>query len=140
MRHGYQMVLGAAALAGTLVAWTGSAAVAAPLTRSSPDAGAGLPVHKAQGIYFGFSIGHPRRHYGYYDHHRYYRPYTVRRYYYGPPSTYTYYTRPYVVRRAAPYYDADAVARCASRFKSFNVHTGTYITYGGKERLCPYLR
>lgn len=83
---------------------------------------------------------HRRHHYGYRPF-RPYRPYVG--FYYGyrplpPPVTY-YETRPYVVRRGAAWLPDD-VARCASRFRSFNVRTGTYITYEGVERLCPYLR
>jgi BA14K-like protein len=29
--------------------------------------------------------------------------------------------------------------RCAATFRSFNPNTGTYVTYGGEERVCPYL-
>lgn len=29
--------------------------------------------------------------------------------------------------------------RCAATFRSFNPSTGTYVTYGGEERVCPYL-
>lgn len=69
----------------------------------------------------------------------YYRPY-YRPYYYAPPPPppVTYYeSRPYVVRPAG---DPDAVARCAARFRSFDYRTGTYTTYEGETRLCPYLR
>lgn len=34
----------------------------------------------------------------------------------------------------------DAMHRCAERFRSFSWERGTYVTYGGEERLCPYLR
>jgi hypothetical protein len=34
----------------------------------------------------------------------------------------------------------DAYALCAQQFRSFNPSTGTYTTYGGETRLCPYLR
>jgi hypothetical protein len=33
-----------------------------------------------------------------------------------------------------------AYALCAERFRSFNPATGTYTTYGGETRVCPYLR
>lgn len=33
-----------------------------------------------------------------------------------------------------------AYALCAERFRSFNSATGTYTTYGGETRVCPYLR
>jgi hypothetical protein len=31
------------------------------------------------------------------------------------------------------------MARCSARFRSFNTETGTYVTYGGEVRICPYL-
>lgn len=34
----------------------------------------------------------------------------------------------------------DRFARCEAEFQSFDPETGTYITYSGEERLCPYLR
>lgn len=119
------------------LAFAASDAAALPAAPLHP-AGATV-VEKAQvGIYLGY--GRPYRPYygGYYG--PYYRPYGG--YYYAPPPPppVTYYdTRPYVAR-PAPGYDPDAVARCASRFRSFNVRTGTYVTYEGEERLCPYLR
>ena len=33
----------------------------------------------------------------------------------------------------------DDMRRCAYEFRSFDPVTGTYITYGGEERVCPYL-
>jgi hypothetical protein len=33
----------------------------------------------------------------------------------------------------------DGMARCAATFRSFNPSTGTYTTYGGETRMCPYL-
>ena len=39
-------------------------------------------------------------------------------------------------RRATPY----AMDRCAHDFGSFDYRTGTYITYYGEVRVCPYLR
>ena len=39
-------------------------------------------------------------------------------------------------RRAAPY----AMDRCAHDFGSFDYRTGTYVTYYGEVRVCPYLR
>lgn len=32
------------------------------------------------------------------------------------------------------------VARCEAEFRSFNRRTGTYTTYGGETKVCPYLR
>jgi hypothetical protein len=132
------------------VAATGSLALCSPsaavpssalLPRSGEAATAAIPAQV--GIYLGY--GRPYRpYYGPYDR-PYYRPYYQPYRYYAPPlpppPPVTYYeTRPYVARPARPAADPDAVARCASRFRSFNVDTGTYITYDGEERLCPYLR
>jgi hypothetical protein len=33
-----------------------------------------------------------------------------------------------------------AIERCEARFRSFDRSTGTYTTYGGETRVCPYLR
>ncbi|KUO53908.1 MAG: hypothetical protein APF80_17110 [Alphaproteobacteria bacterium BRH_c36] len=33
-----------------------------------------------------------------------------------------------------------AMRRCARDYRSFDWETGTYVTYGGDIRLCPYLR
>jgi hypothetical protein len=33
-----------------------------------------------------------------------------------------------------------AMRRCARKYRSFDWESGTYVTYGGKVRLCPYLR
>ena len=35
---------------------------------------------------------------------------------------------------------SSAKERCARRFRSFDWDTGLYTTYGGKTKLCPYLR
>jgi len=37
-------------------------------------------------------------------------------------------------------YARSAIERCDDRFRSFERDTGLYTTYGGKKRLCPYLR
>ncbi len=34
----------------------------------------------------------------------------------------------------------NAMRACARRFRSFDWDSGTYVTYGGSVRLCPYLR
>ncbi len=34
----------------------------------------------------------------------------------------------------------DAIDRCEARYRSFEPDTGYYTTYGGEQRLCPYLR
>jgi hypothetical protein len=35
--------------------------------------------------------------------------------------------------------DRDGMQRCADTFRSFDSRTGTYVTYAGETRLCPYL-
>ena len=117
------------------------ATAAPPAGMTGPSLASTSIVTTAQGIYFGY--GRPYRGYGGYygpgpSYGGYYRPY-----YPPPPPPVTYYeSRPYAARPPESRHggDPDAVARCASRFKSFNVHTGTYVTYDGEERLCPYLR
>lgn len=39
-----------------------------------------------------------------------------------------------------PAYGGSGVRRCAAQFRSFEVDTGMYTTYGGERRMCPYLR
>jgi len=34
---------------------------------------------------------------------------------------------------------SDAMQRCAETFRSFDASTGTYVTYDGETRICPYL-
>lgn len=36
--------------------------------------------------------------------------------------------------------DRTAMQMCADRFRSFDWERGTYVTYGGEVRVCPYLR
>ncbi len=124
-----------ALVAGALVPLAvASAAPAAPVSGTRPAAAPASLLERTQSIYFGYG----RPHYRYRPYYGY-RPY--RPYYYAPPPPPVYYeTRPYVVRPAPRGWHPDDVARCASQFRSFNVRTGTYITYGGEERLCPYLR
>ncbi|WP_170937144.1 BA14K family protein [Rhodomicrobium sp. R_RK_3] len=81
--------------------------------------------------------------YRYYDY-----PYYYSRGYYpthiGPHYVYDYPDG----STSASYYDEDdeggapysAQERCARRFKSFDWDTGRYTTYGGRSKLCPYLR
>lgn len=46
-----------------------------------------------------------------------------------------------LIAEGMAYDDIDyAMQRCAERYYSFDWRTGTYITYDGRERLCPYLR
>jgi hypothetical protein len=33
----------------------------------------------------------------------------------------------------------DGMQRCADAFRSFNPATGTYVTYDGETRVCPYI-
>jgi hypothetical protein len=76
--------------------------------------------------------------YPYYYSRGFYPTYIGRGYvYYGYP--YQYYVRQYqeVEYDDAPY---SAKERCARRFRSFEWETGLYTTYGGRRKLCPYLR
>jgi hypothetical protein len=59
--------------------------------------------------------------------HYYYGP----GYYYGPPPPY--YPAPYYYRPAGP---PDWEAYCASRYRSFDPYTGTYMGYDGVRRPC----
>ena len=36
--------------------------------------------------------------------------------------------------------DLELVPLCEETFRSFDRRTGTYVTYDGERRLCPYLR
>jgi hypothetical protein len=136
----------AAAAAVLLAAPLSQTASAAPLPGAELAPKADSQVTKAQfGLYFGF--GEP----SYYSSPYYGRPYYPS-YGYGPSygySPYYGYRSSYSYRPAAPtyYYGApgagfgsDAVAACASRFRSFDPRTGTYVTYEGEVVLCPYLR
>jgi hypothetical protein len=33
----------------------------------------------------------------------------------------------------------DGMQRCSETFRSFDPTTGTYVTYGGETRVCPYI-
>jgi hypothetical protein len=66
------------------------------------------------------------------------RPYGYGPGYYDDGTVYGYAPR-YEVAPAYGYSDGDAYARCAPRFRSFDASTGTYTTYGGEQRRCPYL-
>jgi BA14K-like protein len=61
--------------------------------------------------------------------------------YYGPGHAYygSFYGRDYddTDYEGVPY---SAKERCAHRFRSFEWDTGLYTTYGGRRKLCPYLR
>jgi hypothetical protein len=63
-------------------------------------------------------------------------------YYYDYGGYYDdYYDDDYYVYEDRGRGDGDAVARCASRYRSFDPRTGTYNPGGGRPRqLCPYLR
>jgi hypothetical protein len=141
-----------AGLAAAIAAVTLAAPVAAapPGTAKPLGSGENLVAQAQFSVHVGVGVGRPYYHPYHGRHYRayprpYYGPGYVYRpapYYYPPPVTY-YQTQPYVVRPVVPPVeyggDPDALARCASRFKSFNANTGTYITYDGEERRCPYL-
>lgn len=121
------------AAGGLASAHAGAASAAATI---APSAGGSLVTKAQVGVYFDY--GRPRYYRPYY-----YRPYYGYRYYDAPPPVTYYETRPYVVQRSAPppaySGDPDGIAKCASRFRSFNANTGTYVTYEGEVRRCPYL-
>jgi hypothetical protein len=115
-------------LAEPAVAAPAVARVAAPAALGS----AVLPVqYRGRGFY-----GRPA--YRPYAYRPYYRPY----YGYG-------YGLPLVAGVATTVIAAEAIRenrarssdyeRCAAAFRSFNPRTGTYVTYGGDVRVCPYL-
>jgi hypothetical protein len=84
---------------------------------------AGLGAAIASGAY-----SRPYPHYGYYGHDYGYAPYG---YGYATPPAYAY---------SGPGVDVgDAWDRCRAQFRSLRAD-GTYTTYGGEQRLCPYLR
>lgn len=78
------------------------------------------------GAILGSALAQPRGYYG----PGYYGPGPA---YYGPAPVY---------RRAAPVYYApepwspDWYAYCASKYRSFDARSGTYVTYGGERRYC----
>jgi hypothetical protein len=80
--------------------------------------------------FVGIGVGYPYWGYGGYGY-----PYWDD-YYYGD----YYYDDYYPAATTVVSVGDDAVARCAARFRSFNPRTGTYVTYGGETKLCPYLR
>jgi hypothetical protein len=86
--------------------------------------------------------GHGHRHHG----HRHFRPrWYGAPYYYGgyyPDSYYYDDSYDYDDGGDAVVYadDGDAVARCASRYRSFDASTGTYLNNDGNRYICPYLR
>ena len=139
--HNMRLSLSLGATATVMMLFAGVAG-AAQLPGIGTKQGSIAPSHVTQaqyGVYFGYGRSYGGG--GYYGPG--YRPYYggyARPYYDAPPPVTYYETRPYVARPAGPSYDDDAVARCASRFRSFNPRSGTYVTYEGEERLCPYLR
>lgn len=128
-----------------LIAAMVSPAVAAPGALSRSDTVADIePAWSKAQVSIQFGYGH-RPYRPYYGHRPYYG--YGPRYYYDDEPVVTYRsTEPYVVRPAPPPVphaqsgDPDAIAKCASRFRSFNANTGTYVTHDGEQRLCPYLR
>lgn len=83
--------------------------------------------------------GNPGKHWHGKHHHRRHRWYGVP--YYGYGSGYYYDDYAYYDDGPDVYVDdGDAVARCASRYRSFDPRTGTYLSSSGKRKICPYLR
>jgi hypothetical protein len=121
-----------------LLALAGYAGAATPLAQAAPGIGpaAGASI-VAQAPTDGL-VSTVQFRFGYRPFIRpFYRPFygpVIRPYYYAP-----YYVPYYAAPPPAGYYGG-AVARCAAQFRSFNPRTGTYTTYGGEVRLCPYLQ
>lgn len=59
-------------------------------------------------------------------------------YYYGP--SYYYGDDYYDDDDDVAEYSGDAVARCQSRYRSFDPGSGTFLSNNGTRKLCPYLR
>lgn len=123
-----------------------TAANAAPLGADPLAAAADAQATPVQ--YYGYRGYGPR--YGYYGGPRFYGSY-------GYPGRYGYYRRhrgwnpgAAIVGGVAAAIIAgaivegrargDDVERCAAEFRSFDPRSGTYVTYGGEVRVCPYLR
>lgn len=79
-----------------------------------------------------------RRHYQPRHHSPHYRPYYGSHYgsYYGPPVVY--YESPRSINRRLRV-GIPTMWRDATLFQSYNVYTGTYITYDGEVRMCPFI-
>ncbi len=80
--------------------------------------------------------GYPHRRFprGYYGGYPYF-------YDYGPSYYDSYYYDDDYDDDAVVYAnDGDAVARCESRYRSFDRATGTFLANDGKRKLCPYLK
>lgn len=97
-----------------------------PLPYYEPDAE--VPRRSYSSRYY--APYHHRPHYGSY-YGAYSRPY------YAPPVVY-YETDRSINRRLRVGHPHD-VARCLELFRSYNVYTGTYITYDGEVRTCPFI-
>ena len=131
------------ALSATATMWLGIVA-GSPIAAASPIAAltAAAPIAST-------AIAAPvqyRRGYGYYGRPSYaYRPYGYRPYY----RPYAYGALPYVAGAVGTVIIAEAIRenrarptdfeRCAASFRSFDPRSGTYVTYGGETRICPYL-
>ena len=138
--------LAVAGVMGLMVVVGGGAGNAAPLgtTADRPVTADSVvvPVH---------GYARPRVHYDDYEPLPYYAPYpesyrrpNYSRYhspyhspYYAPPIMH-YESRSSINRRLRIGHPHD-MARCASVFRSFSVYTGTYVTYDGEVRPCPFL-
>ena len=133
--------------AAVVPAWEAVPAAAAPRWEAAPVVVA-APASTGRGDFAG-----PRRGYrgGGHRHHRHAHRrwrgggvYFGAPYYYGAwgPSYYydDFYDAPYYDDVPVASYDDDDVERCAARYRSFDRRTGTFLTYGGERRLCPYLR
>jgi hypothetical protein len=152
LRRSGILLASAAALALMPVAGSGSASatpnIAAPAkTITVPDAGVEKVRSKRhwrgrRGRHHG-RRHHGRRHYG--GHHRRWRHRHRRHNDWGDAIPYLALgLMGSLIHEGAygnNYYGAtSAKRRCARRFRSFEWDSGLYTTYGGRKRLCPYLR
>lgn len=76
------------------------------------------------------------------DHPYYHSPYRSPGYYaprYYAPSYHSHYESDRSINRRLRVGNPHDVARCASMFRTYNPYKGTYITYDGEVRMCPFL-
>jgi hypothetical protein len=100
-------------------------------------AGAGFAAGLATGAVLGAGSGYYGN--GYYNNGYYGDGYYASNGYYGDDwnDSYAYDNGPTVVVGAQGGGDADSIAYCQQRFKSYDVRSGTYLGYDGERHSCP---
>lgn len=133
----------AMSLAGAMTAAKAAPLVASPL---AAPAGAGVTPVQYYG-YRGYGYSGPRYSYGgprYYGSYGYrgYDGYRRRHRGWNPGAAIVGGVAAAIIAGAIVQGRArdDDVERCAAEFRSFDPRSGTYVTYGGETRVCPYLR